>query len=327
MYDRGILIVVLSFLICFVSLNVVVHPTITIETLLIRALGWSAILLLHIILLIGPLARLDRRFLIILYNRRHMGVSMFILALAHGLFSIIQNHSLGNMNPIRSVFISNLHYDSISQFPFQTLGFIALLILALMAASSHDFWLKNIGKGTWKALHMMVYVAYGLLILHVILGALQNESSPVIFAMISIGFLSVSGLHLLTGFRETRMDRPSPAEGDWIFVCFVDEIEENRAKMANVGEERVAIFKYDGKLSAVDNVCQHQGGPLGEGKVVDGCITCPWHGYQYLPHNGQSPPPFTEKLKTYEVALRQNKVYVNRISKAPGTAVEPITIL
>ena len=26
---------------------------------------------------------------------------------------------------------------------------------------------------------------------------------------------------------------------------------------------------------------------------MDGCITCPWHGYQYLPHNGQSPPPFT----------------------------------
>mgnify|MGYP003753304843 CR=1 FL=1 len=46
------------------------------------------------------------------------------------------------------------------------------------------------------------------------------------------------------------------------------------------------------------NVCKHQMGPLGEGKIIDGCITCPWHGYQYLPANGQSPPPFTEMVKT-----------------------------
>ena len=59
--------------------------------------------------------------------------------------------------------------------------------------------------------------------------------------------------------------------------------------------ERVAIFKYDGKISAVSNVCQHQNGPLGEGKILDGCITCPWHGYQYLPETGASPPPFVRK--------------------------------
>ena len=53
----------------------------TIETQLIRALGTCALLLLHVILAIGPLARLDRRFLPLLYNRRHLGVTMFLLAL------------------------------------------------------------------------------------------------------------------------------------------------------------------------------------------------------------------------------------------------------
>jgi nitrite reductase/ring-hydroxylating ferredoxin subunit len=58
----------------------------------------------------------------------------------------------------------------------------------------------------------------------------------------------------------------------------------------------VAIFKYDGKISAISNVCQHQNGPLGEGKIIDGLVTCPWHGFQYCPHDGASPEPFKEKV-------------------------------
>ena len=120
------------------------------------------------------------------------------------------------------------------------------------------------------------------------------------------------------------MIRQKTIEKDgWLKVCDINEIEEDRAKIFTVGNERVAIFKYDGKLSAINNVCKHQGGPLGEGKVIDGCITCPWHGYQYLPHNGQSPPPFTEKVATYELKLEANTVYINPRAFEEGTEVNP----
>jgi methionine sulfoxide reductase heme-binding subunit len=76
---------------------------------------------------------------------------------------------------------------------------------------------------------------------------------------------------------------------------------------------------YVEKLFAVHNVCKHQGGPLGEGKILDGCITCPWHGYQYLPQNGQSPPPFKEKVNTYDVKIIDNKVWLNPTPFADGT--------
>ena len=56
-------------------------------------------------------------------------------------------------------------------------GFFALLILFVMAASSHDFWLKNLGASTWKRLHMAVYLAYALLLVHVLTGMTQHESS------------------------------------------------------------------------------------------------------------------------------------------------------
>jgi DMSO/TMAO reductase YedYZ heme-binding membrane subunit len=98
-YDGILAAGVLVYLAIFVGIGSFVHPNATAETLLIRGLGTSALLLLHIILCIGPLCRLDRRFLPLLYNRRHLGVTLFVLGLAHGTFSIIQFHALGNVNP------------------------------------------------------------------------------------------------------------------------------------------------------------------------------------------------------------------------------------
>ena len=96
-----------AYLIVFTLVTLRVHPLITAETLLIRAFGTCALLLLHVVLSIGPLCRLDRRFLPLLYNRRHLGVTMFLVALAHGGFSMVQFHVLGNLNPLVSVLVSN----------------------------------------------------------------------------------------------------------------------------------------------------------------------------------------------------------------------------
>jgi nitrite reductase/ring-hydroxylating ferredoxin subunit len=76
----------------------------------------------------------------------------------------------------------------------------------------------------------------------------------------------------------------------------------------------------------VSNICRHQGGPLGEGRMVDGCLTCPWHGYQYLPESGTSPPPFTEKIATYRVRVVAGRILVHEVANAPGTPVAPAVI-
>ena len=83
---------------------------------------------------------------------------------------------------------------------------MALIILFLMAATSHDFWLRNLTAPMWKRLHMMVYVAYGLLIAHVALGALQSERSPVLAAALGVGMATVLSLHLVAGWKERGID-------------------------------------------------------------------------------------------------------------------------
>jgi len=327
-YDFVLAGSVLTYLALFVGVGSIIHPNATAETLLIRGFGTAALLLLHVILCIGPLCRLDRRFLPLLYNRRHLGVTMFMLGLAHGTFGIVQFHAFGNLNPLVSLFVSNPRYGSLADFPFQSLGFVALLILFLMASTSHDFWLHNLSAPTWKRLHMLVYVAYALLITHVTLGVLQSETSPALVIILGAGLATVLSLHLAAAFPEKRLDEARSAAGadGFVEVCAVDQIPENRAVVVSLSGERVAVFRYDGNVSAISNVCRHQNGPLGEGRIIDGCVTCPWHGYQYLPGTGASPPPFTEKVPTYRTQVIDGKVLIHPCAHAPGTPIEPARI-
>lgn len=327
-YDAIIGVGVLVYLLLFIGLGSVFYPTATIETILIRGFGTAAILLLHIVLIIGPLCRLSPKFLPLLYNRRHLGVATFFLGLIHGILAIFQFHALGSINPFVSILVNNTRFFSIPDFPFQILGLIALIILFLMAVTSHDFWLKNLTAPVWKTLHTLVYVAYFLLIGHIVLGVLQSETNPILTIILGIGFVTVTSLHLAAAFKESQKDfEISADENGFVEVCKVEEILEKRACIATISGERVAIFKYDGKISAVSNVCQHQNGPLGEGKIGDdGCITCPWHGFQYKPETGASPPPFTEKVPTFNVKVIEGTIFVDKRANKAGTYVEPVRI-
>jgi nitrite reductase/ring-hydroxylating ferredoxin subunit len=197
-----------------------------------------------------------------------------------------------------------------------------------MAATSHDFWLRNLSAPVWKRLHMMVYVAYALLVAHITLGALQSEKSVLLETMLILSVCTVVSLHLGAAFRERCIDQAKvEVRGDgFVAVCQADRIPEKCATIVSLSGERVAVFRYDGKISAISNVCQHQNGPLGEGRIIDGCVTCPWHGYQYLPGSGAAPAPFKEKIPTFRVRVVEGTVFIHPRPTAPGTYVEPAQV-
>jgi nitrite reductase/ring-hydroxylating ferredoxin subunit/DMSO/TMAO reductase YedYZ heme-binding membrane subunit len=301
------------------------------QVLLLKAFGTCALILLHIALCIGPLARLSPCFLPLLYNRRHLGVVTFLVALTHALLLINRRYGFRS-NPLVPLLTSNTNYDSWTGFPFETLGLTGLVVLFLMAATSHNFWQKNLSPAAWKALHMLVYPAYGLLVMHVTLGAARSAGSLLPAAILGVGVAIVTGLHVAAGLRERLRDSRAPfvSEKDgtgWLDIGPVAEIPNNRARtVCLAGRERIAVFRYGDQVSAVTNVCAHQQGPLGEGRVIDGCITCPWHGWEYRPQDGVSPPPYTEKLGTYQVRVENGHIFLNPEPLPPGTFVEPARV-
>jgi len=287
----------------------------------IRAFGSCAFIMLTVILSIGPLARLDRRFLALLYNRRHFGVLTFLIALTHAAFMVEWFAVQDALPNLYDELTRTSDYAKFIGFPFKALGLAALVLVFLMAATSHDFWLTFLTPPVWKSLHMAVYLAYGLVVMHVALGIMQSDRSPLIPAMLVTGVAGVSVLHLIAGWRERMRDRgEATGEGGWLVVGPPSSIPDQGARIvAARGGERIAVFRDGGQIGALSNLCAHQNGPIGEGRIVDGCVTCPWHGYQYRLADGCAPPPFTEKLVTYRVRVARGVVEVDPRPLPPGT--------
>ncbi len=290
------------------------------------AFGTLAFLMLSVILCLGPLARLDARFLPLLYNRRHFGVLTAAVAATHAAAVLGWYFAYASVGPLVGLLSANTSFGQIEGFPFEVFGMAALVVLVVLAATSHDFWLAFLTPPVWKAIHMAVYGAYVAVVLHVGLGALQGARRPLPGLVVALAVIPVSALHALAGVRERRRDRDSPvSDGVWVEAGDPATIADGRARVITpAGGEAVAIFRQGDRFSAVSNVCVHQMGPLGEGRIVDGCITCPWHGYQYRAEDGCAPPPFTERIATYRLMLREGVLLLDPRPHPPGTRVEPL---
>lgn len=69
--------------------------------------------------------------------------------------------------------------------------------------------------------------------------------------------------------------------GNFVKVAHTSEILTGQGKCVEVEGKRIAIFNVDGSYYAIDDVCPHQGGPLGEGELDGTVVTCPWHGWEF----------------------------------------------
>ena len=71
------------------------------------------------------------------------------------------------------------------------------------------------------------------------------------------------------------------AERRFVTVIRAGELPAGAARQVDVEGRWVGLFNIDGVYHAVDNLCLHRGGPLCEGAVKGGVVTCPWHGWQF----------------------------------------------
>ena len=68
---------------------------------------------------------------------------------------------------------------------------------------------------------------------------------------------------------------------DFVSVGHTADFPFGQGRMAVVNGRHVAIFRLDDGYFAIDNLCLHQAGPLCDGLIEQGVVTCPWHGWSY----------------------------------------------
>lgn len=97
----------------------------------------------------------------------------------------------------------------------------------------------------------------------------------------------------------------------WYRVAGLEELPEGRVKSVTCAHKNLCLTHYQGQYAALDNRCPHQGGPLGEGSIEKGLLRCPWHGWDFDPLTGKSPPPFEDGgVQTFPTEVRGDGVYV-----------------
>jgi nitrite reductase (NADH) small subunit len=97
----------------------------------------------------------------------------------------------------------------------------------------------------------------------------------------------------------------------WVRLCGVGETPaEGTVCEQRAGELEICLARVDGELRALDNLCPHRRGPLGQGWIEDRAVVCPWHSWSFDLTTGCAEYPEGEKVNVFPVKVAGDEVFV-----------------
>ncbi len=98
----------------------------------------------------------------------------------------------------------------------------------------------------------------------------------------------------------------------WIRIGMLDDIPRRGARCVKIGPTTIAVFRTteDG-VYALEDKCPHRGGPLSQGIVHDGCVTCPLHNWVISLETGKAQGADEGEIGTFPVRLKEGAVYLD----------------
>jgi len=98
----------------------------------------------------------------------------------------------------------------------------------------------------------------------------------------------------------------------FIHLCSTSELPgEGQAAEIPVGDRVICVANVNGQISAMDNVCLHRGGPLGQGLIEGNKIVCPWHGWMFDIQTGAASHDNHARVTMYTVEIEGEDVMIN----------------
>jgi 3-phenylpropionate/trans-cinnamate dioxygenase ferredoxin component len=100
---------------------------------------------------------------------------------------------------------------------------------------------------------------------------------------------------------------------EFITAAKTSELQSGQGMVVEVKGRAIALFNVNGEYFALDNVCPHRGGPLGEGYVdcTNGTVQCPWHGWTFALASGVSPVNVMAKVEKFDVRVTGDEIEVS----------------
>lgn len=101
-------------------------------------------------------------------------------------------------------------------------------------------------------------------------------------------------------------------DATWTEIGSVDELKQRPLQEIVCGQTKLALSYKDGRFAAISGVCNHIGGPLGEGRLEGDYVVCPWHYWKFHHRTGQGEPGYEgDQVATYAVKVEDGRVFVD----------------
>jgi nitrite reductase (NADH) small subunit len=97
----------------------------------------------------------------------------------------------------------------------------------------------------------------------------------------------------------------------FVKVASLDALPPGSLMEAHVGEDSYALCNVDGEVHALEGICPHAGGPLGQGALHGETLVCPWHAWEYNCRTGLSDLDESLKLEKFPVKIENGDIFVD----------------
>lgn len=98
---------------------------------------------------------------------------------------------------------------------------------------------------------------------------------------------------------------------EWVTVAKTEDLPEDEMIGVTVDGAEVLVANVGGAYKAIGAICTHEGGPLPEGELYEGVVTCPYHAGEFDLETGEAvTPPPTENEPVYDVRIEGDEIQV-----------------
>lgn len=98
---------------------------------------------------------------------------------------------------------------------------------------------------------------------------------------------------------------------DWTPILALDDLAEGQPRRVDTNFGGVLLYRAAEEIYALDSVCSHAGGPLEQGTISDGCVTCPWHGSIFRLADGRiRRGPASTPQPAYHTRIRAGQIEI-----------------
>ena len=96
----------------------------------------------------------------------------------------------------------------------------------------------------------------------------------------------------------------------WVRVASLSELSpEGLGQSVKADGLEIALFRWDDRIYAIEDLCPHLGFPLSEGMMINGEVICSWHGWHVRLEDGTCRRE-PQRAKVYECDVRDGEIYV-----------------